>query len=82
MPTHDHRRLVRHLCRSVRNVAEFDVHRTGQMPVEVFSSLADVEQQVILATLEHCENDKRRAADVLGVSLKTLYNRLNVYKAV
>ena len=50
--------------------------------ISIGSSLADVEQQVILATLEHCENDKRRAADVLGVSLKTLYNRLNVYKAV
>ena len=50
--------------------------------IRIGSSLADVEQQVILATLEHCENDTRRAADVLGVSLKTLYNRLNVYKAV
>jgi DNA-binding NtrC family response regulator len=46
------------------------------------STLADVERQVILATLEHCENDKRRAAEMLGISLKTLYNRLNTYAAV
>jgi len=36
---------------------------------------------VILATLERYEGDKRRAAETLGISLKTLYNRLNVYAA-
>ena len=30
-------------------------------------------------TLEFCEGDKRRAANVLGCSLKTLYNKLNSY---
>jgi two-component system, NtrC family, response regulator AtoC len=34
---------------------------------------------VTLATLAQCGHVKRKAADILGVSLKTLYNRLEVY---
>jgi DNA-binding NtrC family response regulator len=30
--------------------------------------------------LRHFEGDKRRAADVLGCSLKTLYNKLHAYE--
>jgi DNA-binding NtrC family response regulator len=30
--------------------------------------------------LAHHDGDKRLAADTLGVSLKTLYNRLDVYE--
>ena len=40
-----------------------------------------VERRLILATLEELDCDKKRAAQVLGISLKTLYNRLNVYEA-
>jgi DNA-binding NtrC family response regulator len=46
----------------------------------VGTSIADVERQLIMATLEHHDGNKKKAADVLGVSLKTLYNRLNSYK--
>jgi DNA-binding NtrC family response regulator len=45
------------------------------------SRLADAEQQLICATLGHCGGNKTRAAEVLGVSLKTLYNRLNEYES-
>jgi DNA-binding NtrC family response regulator len=45
------------------------------------SSVADVEKRLILATIEHCKGDKARAASILGISLKTLYNRLNEYAA-
>ena len=41
--------------------------------------LAAMEKRTILATLAHCRGNKRRTAQVLGVSLKTLYNRLNEY---
>ena len=54
----------------------------GHCNIRIGTSLADAERQLILATLEFCENDKRRCAEILGVSLKTLYNRLNVYEAV
>ncbi|HEX6201278.1 MAG TPA: helix-turn-helix domain-containing protein, partial [Thermoanaerobaculia bacterium] len=48
--------------------------------VAVGSSIADAEKKLILATLEELDGDKKEAADVLGISLKTLYNRLNAYK--
>jgi len=34
-----------------------------------------------VATLEHCRGRKRETAQLLGVSLKTLYNRLNQYQS-
>ncbi len=43
-------------------------------------SIEEVEKRLILATLELHGGNKRKTADVLGVSLKTLYNRLNAYK--
>lgn len=42
--------------------------------------LAEVERRTILSTLGHYNGDKKKAADVLGISLKTLYNRLKRYK--
>ncbi|MEM6792432.1 MAG: sigma-54 dependent transcriptional regulator [Acidobacteriota bacterium] len=45
-------------------------------------SIADAERKLIEITLEDVDGDKKRAADLLGISLKTLYNRLNAYAAV
>jgi DNA-binding NtrC family response regulator len=47
--------------------------------VPVGSSLANADRQLILATMQHCGNIKRKAAATLGISLKTLYNRLDEY---
>ncbi|HVT17127.1 MAG TPA: sigma-54 dependent transcriptional regulator [Thermoanaerobaculia bacterium] len=47
---------------------------------QVGASIADVEQRLIMATLDAYSGNKRKTADVLGVSLKTLYNRLNTYR--
>lgn len=44
-----------------------------------YTTLADAERQLIFATLEHFHGDKRRTAEALGISLKTIYNRLNHY---
>jgi hypothetical protein len=49
-----------------------------QMPIG--ATLEEVERTFNLATLKHFEGDKRRAADVLGCSLKTLYNKLHAYQ--
>ena len=51
-----------------------------QVTFSVGTSIAEVERQLIAATLEHHGGNKKQTADVLGVSLKTLYNRLNSYK--
>ena len=44
-------------------------------------TVAQAERLLIEATLAHAANDKRRAAEMLGISLKTLYTRLKVYDA-
>jgi DNA-binding NtrC family response regulator len=51
------------------------------LSVRIGASIADVERRLILATLHELDGDKKRAAKILGISLKTLYNRLNVYEA-
>jgi DNA-binding NtrC family response regulator len=45
-------------------------------------SLSEVERVVITETLRSCAGNKTRTAAVLGISLKTLYNRLNEYGAL
>jgi DNA-binding NtrC family response regulator len=42
-------------------------------------SIGEAEKRLIFATLEACNGNKERAARVLEISLKTLYNRLNAY---
>jgi DNA-binding NtrC family response regulator len=45
-------------------------------------SLSEVERLVITETLKRFDGNKTRTAAVLGISLKTLYNRLNEYRAL
>jgi Response regulator containing CheY-like receiver, AAA-type ATPase, and DNA-binding domains len=45
------------------------------------TSMAQAERALILATLRHYHHHKERTAAVLGISLKTLYNRLKEYAA-
>ena len=44
------------------------------------TTVDEVERRLILMTLEHTRNNKTRAAEVLGISLKTLHNKLNRMK--
>ena len=50
--------------------------------IEIGMSLAEIERVVTLATLEHYGRQRERTAASLGVSLKTLYNRLKEYATV
>jgi DNA-binding NtrC family response regulator len=47
--------------------------------VQVGTSIAEAERQLILATFAHCGHNKERTAAALGISLKTLYNRLKEF---
>jgi Bacterial regulatory protein, Fis family len=58
-----------------------EMKRIDSLRIPVGTNLADVERWMIFATLEKCGGNKTRAAALLGVSLKTLYNRLNAYRA-
>jgi DNA-binding NtrC family response regulator len=45
------------------------------------TTVDEAERRLILLTLEHTRNNKTRAAEILGISLKTLHNKLNRMKA-
>jgi two-component system, NtrC family, response regulator HydG len=47
--------------------------------ISVGQSIKDLERELILRTLEHFDGDKKKAVEVLGISLNTLYNRLHMY---
>jgi DNA-binding NtrC family response regulator len=70
------------------DVIECDITLTDAPPksddgttitIRVGTPLEEVERRVTMATLAYCGHVKRKAAEILGVSLKTLYNRLEIY---
>ncbi len=58
------------------NVVSIDA---GLIPVRVGSTVYEGERLLILRTLEETGQNKTRAAEILGVSLKTLHNKLKEY---
>ena len=52
--------------------------RTGD-PRTVGRTVADVERDLILETLKHCLGNRTHAANILGISIRTLRNKLNEY---
>ena len=62
---------VAHTARAAEQVSRGLVGRT----------LADVERELILETLKHCLGNRTHAADALGISIRTLRNKLNEYAA-
>jgi len=45
--------------------------------LEPGTTVEEAERRLILMTLEHTRDNKTRAAEILGISLKTLHNKLN-----
>ena len=52
---------------------------TSVVPVRVGNTVDEAERMLILRTLEATGQNKTRAAEILGVSLKTLHNKLKEY---
>jgi two-component system, NtrC family, response regulator HydG len=52
-----------------------------QLVVKVGTTrIADVERWLIQSTLDHFDGNKTAAARALGISLKTIYNKLDSYR--
>ncbi|TNE28558.1 MAG: sigma-54-dependent Fis family transcriptional regulator, partial [Alphaproteobacteria bacterium] len=49
------------------------------MAALVGHSMADMEKEMILRTLDHCLGNRTHAARILGISIRTLRNKLNQY---
>lgn len=47
--------------------------------IQVGLTIADMEKQLILKTLEHCNQNRTKAAEILGISIRTLRNKINEY---
>ncbi len=56
--------------------------QADQIALPIGTSMADAERLLILGTLRHFRHHKERTAATLGISLKTLYNRLKDYAAL
>ena len=56
-------------------------HVPGSLSFTPGMPLASLERAMILASVEHFGGDKKRAAEALGISVKTLYVRLREYRA-
>ena len=52
---------------------------TVRLPVG--TTVSQAEKSLIILTLQHTKNNKTRAAEILGISLKTLFNKLKEYGA-
>jgi len=50
-----------------------------KLEIELPSSMDEIEQQVIEATLDYTSGDKSHAARVLGIGRKTIYRKLEQY---
>ena len=55
---------------------EPDPHATEAL---VGLPVADVERDLILATLRHTDGNRTHAANVLGISIRTMRNKLREY---
>ena len=51
-----------------------------ELGVCVGMSIAEAERRLILATMDQVDGNRKAAANMLGISLKTLYNRLKSYE--
>ena len=69
------------LIQSARAEAAVESGGRERLEIRVGSRIHDMERSLIEATLDYFKGNKRRAADALGCSLKTLYNKLNGYSS-
>ena len=60
-------------------VAPASADEDEEITVKIGTPLDEIEERVTMATLARCGHVKKRAAEILGISLKTLYNRLEGY---
>src|SRR6516164_8620098 len=62
-----------------KTIARAPVHDANSVHLGVGTTVDEAERLLILKTLEATHNNKTRAAEILGISLKTLHNKLKEY---
>jgi DNA-binding NtrC family response regulator len=51
------------------------------VPLLIGSTVGEIERELVLQTLLRCDGNRTRAARVLGVSVRTLRNKIRQYSA-
>jgi DNA-binding NtrC family response regulator len=51
------------------------------VPLLIGATVGEIERELILQTLARCEGNRTHAARVLGVSVRTLRNKIREYSA-
>ena len=51
------------------------------VPLLIGSIVGEIERELVLQTLARCNGNRTRAARVLGVSVRTLRNKIRLYTA-
>src|SRR5690606_16419643 len=64
---------------TARAAADAASAATRQTASLVGRTVADVERDLIIDTLNHCLGNRTQAANVLGISIRTLRNKLKLY---
>ncbi len=57
-----------------------EIKNTGAVETLVGRTVAEVERDLILNTLDHCVGNRTHAAKILGISIRTLRNKIKQYK--
>ncbi len=70
---------VQHLPETVTMEGIVNGEEDQGLPLRIGATIKEMERRLILTTLRHMEGNKTRAAELLGVSVKTVYNRLSEY---
>jgi DNA-binding NtrC family response regulator len=70
---------IDHLSQRFSDCQEVVNKDPGVVELRVGASIEQAERKLIEATLRRVHGDKRAAAEVLGISLRTLYNRVREY---
>jgi DNA-binding NtrC family response regulator len=62
-------------------VPQTPLANNGTLEIRPGARMSEVEQAYIQLVLRHTNNNRRRAAEILGLSLRTLHTRLRAYEA-
>jgi DNA-binding NtrC family response regulator len=69
----------RHLPPGFGSPTPHIINDANAIKIGVGTTVEEAERQLIVKTLESTHNNKTRAAEILGISLKTLHNKLKEY---
>ena len=63
----------------MQKMHEYAPDETAAYAALVGHTVADVERELILETLKRCHGNRTHAANILGISIRTLRNKLHDY---